>query len=373
MRINMFKLLPFLMVLLFCCQPGWAASDFPTVSADAAVLMDVNTGQVLYQKNAFKKRPPASTTKILTALLALEGGDLSQVVTVSKSAASTGESSIYLQAGENLTLEELIYGALIKSGNDACVAIAEQIAGTEENFVQLMNQKAKQLGALDSNFINCNGLPAEKHYSTAYDLAILTCYALKNPVFSAVVSTKEKVIRGPGWQRHLQNTNRLLDTYALADGVKTGTTNAAGPCLVASATKDNRRLVCVVLHSADRYGDSTALLEHGFNDFSYSQVLTKGETIGRIPVIDGLLPDVQAVVRDDLQVVVPNGNSDIIEKKIFLEQGLTAPIKKEQKVGRVDLYVDKVYVASTDIIAVEDVERLPDYVIYWRKFYKNAG
>ena len=373
MKINMFKLLPILLVLLFYCQPGWAASDFPKVSADAAVLMDVNTGQVLYQKNAFQKRPPASTTKIVTALLALEGGDLSQVVTVSKTAASTGESSIYLQAGESLTLEELIYGALLKSGNDACVAIAEQIAGTEENFVQLMNQKAKQLGALDSHFVNCNGLPAKEHYSTAYDLALLTCFALQNPVFRTVVSTKEKVIRGPGWQRQLQNTNRLLGTYALADGVKTGTTNAAGPCLVASATQDNRRLVSVVLHSADRFNDSISLLEHGFNDFCYSPVLTKGETIGRISVIDGVYPYVEAVVRDNMMAVVPNGGTDIIEKKIFLEQDLTAPLKKEQKVGRVDLYKDGVYIASTDLVTLEGVEKLPDHVIYWRKFYKKVG
>ena len=372
MKIYMFRL-SLLLVLIVYAQSGWAASNSPTVSADAAVLMDVNTGQVLYQKNAFKKRPPASTTKILTAFLALEGGDLKQVVTVSKRAASTGESSIYLQEGEKLTLEELIYGALLKSGNDACVAIAEQIAGTEENFVQLMNQKAKQLGALDSNFVNSNGLPAENHYSTAYDLAIITCYALQNPVFSTVVSTKDKVIRGPGWQRHLQTTNRLLNSYAFADGVKTGTTNAAGPCLVASATQDNRRLVSVVLNSTDRFGDSTALLEYGFNNFSYSQVLTKGQHICRIPVIDGVSPEVLAVAKDNIMAVLPNGHTDIVEKKIFMEQPLTAPLKKEQKVGRVDLYVDGVYIASTDLITLEGVERLPDYLLFLRKFYIDAG
>jgi D-alanyl-D-alanine carboxypeptidase (penicillin-binding protein 5/6) len=373
MKINMLRVLPFFLLLLnVYCLPVQAAYS-PPVAAESAVLMDVGSGQVLYQKNAFQRRPPASTTKILTALLALEGGDLGQVVTISKTAASTGESSIYLQAGENLTLEELIYGALLKSGNDSCVAIAEQIAGTEANFVQLMNEKAKQMGAMDSHFVNCNGLPAEGHYSTAYDLAKLTCYALQNPVFNTVVSTREKVIRGPGWQRHLQNTNQLLDTYTFADGVKTGTTNAAGPCLVASATRDNRRLVSVVLHSANRYGDSKSLLEYGFNNFSNNKVLTAGQVIGDIPVCDGFSPAVQAVSKGDLTVVIPNGRTDLIEKKIYLVDGLTAPVKKEQKIGRVDLYMDKVYIASTDLIASESIERLPAYLILWRKFYQNIG
>ncbi|MGB9826330.1 MAG: D-alanyl-D-alanine carboxypeptidase family protein, partial [Desulfofundulus sp.] len=213
-----------------------SGQDPPRVTADAAVLMDATTGQVLYAKNAHQPRPPASTTKILTALLAIEGGKLDQVVTVSPGAAAVGESSMHLFPGQHLTLEQLLYGALLRSGNDACVAIAEHIAGSEANFVLLMNQKARQLGARDSHFCNPHGLPARGHLSSAYDLALLTRYALKNPTFKSLVSTRYHGFSTPPWgEYHLHNTNRLLWSYQGADGVKTGTTSEAGMCLVASA------------------------------------------------------------------------------------------------------------------------------------------
>ncbi len=258
------------------CYPHMALSaenkpNAPTVTADAAVLMDACTGQILYDKNAGLRMPPASTTKIMTALLALEGGELGQVVTVSPEAASVGEASLELRAGEKLTLEELLYGAMLRSGNDACVAIAEHIAGTESNFVLLMNQKAKMIGANDTGFKNTNGLPAAGHYSTARDLAVITCYALKNPTFQKIVSTRGKLIGRQG-ERYLNNTNRLLWSYAWANGVKTGTTNEAGHCLVASARRGDTQLISVVLHSDDRWADSIKLLDYGFDSFDRALV-----------------------------------------------------------------------------------------------------
>lgn len=238
------------------------------LNAAAAILMDAGSGEVLWEKNAYKQRAPASTTKMITGILGLELGSPNEIVTVSDRAAAVGESTIHLDPGERLTLYELITGALVKSGNDACVAIAEHISGTEEQFIRLMNQKALLLGAENTHFVNTNGLPHQDHYSCAYDLALIAVYALQNPVFASVTRQKETAIhfQEPDVMMELRNTNKLLWSYPYADGVKTGTTTAAGKCLVASATKEGRQLVAVVLAAPDRFGDAQKLLEWGFKN-----------------------------------------------------------------------------------------------------------
>jgi len=239
----------------------------PYVSAHSAILIDSLTGDILYERDAYKQLPPASTTKVLTAITALDLASIDEISTVSEKADRVGESSIYLSKGNKLTLGELIEGALIRSGNDACVAIAEQTAGSLDEFIRLMNLKAASLGAFNSNFVNPHGLPDKNHYSTAYDLAVITRYAMNNPIFSKIVAQQYGVIeyKHPPKTQPVKNTNKLLWTYPLADGVKTGTTNAAGKCLIASATKDGRRLICVLLNAPDRFGDAYRLLEWGFN------------------------------------------------------------------------------------------------------------
>lgn len=347
-----------------CAESG--KSGVPSVNADAAALLDARTGQILYDKNARQRRPPASTTKIMTALLALEGGDLRQVVTVSPRAASVGEASLDLRAGEKLTLEELIYGALLRSGNDACVAIAEHIGGSESNFVLLMNQKAKILGAEDTSFKNTNGLPAAGHYTTARDLAVLTRFALANPTFQKIVSTRGKLI-GSQEERYLNNTNRLLWSYAWADGVKTGTTNEAGGCLVASATKDGRQLISVVLHSDNRWSDSIKLLDYGFEGFDYVRVLGEGEAFEVITVKEGVGPAIQAVASAELGVVIPRNRPEYLEKKVVIERDLTAPVRKGQQVGRVTVLAKGNVAGSVDLVSDRDIERLPAYRLLWKK------
>lgn len=337
----------------------------PSVNADAAVLLDVRTGQILYDKNARQKRPPASTTKIMTALLALEGGNLRQEVTISSTAASVGEASLELRAGEKLTLEELIYGALLRSGNDACVAIAEHIGGTESNFVLLMNQKAKILGAEDTSFKNTNGLPAVGHYTTARDLAVLTRFALSNPTFQKMVSTRGILI-GSQEERFLNNTNRLLWSYAWADGVKTGTTNEAGGCLVASATKKDRQLISVVLHSDNRWSDSIKLLDYGFEGFDYVRVLSEGESFEKITVKEGIGNEILAVASAELGAVIPKGRPEHLEKKVFIERDLTAPVLKGQPVGRVTVTVKGIFAGSVDLVSDRSIEKLPAYRLLWK-------
>lgn len=256
----------FSLLLLFqVLNPGTVYS-IPKVNAPSAILLDGKTGEVIYEKNAHEQRPPASTTKILTALLAIECGDLDTVVQVSSNAASVGEASINLAPGDKLKLEELLHGALMKSGNDACVAISETIAPSEEEFVGLMNLKAKILGAENTNFCNTNGLPHRDHLTTAYDLAVITKYALDNSIFSQIVGKKFYTMdwEEPSKKKQLKNTNQLLWTYSWATGVKTGTTVKAGKCLVASAENNGNEMIVVVLHSSDRFGDARRLLEYGF-------------------------------------------------------------------------------------------------------------
>lgn len=332
----------------------------PSITADAAVLMDAGTGQVLYGKNLHQPRPIASTTKIMTALLALEGGDLKTVATVSQHAAAVGESSIHLEAGEKLSLEQLLYGALVRSGNDACVAIAEQIAGSEQNFVRLMNEKAFLLGAENTNFCNTNGLPAAEHKSTAYDLAVLARYAINNPVFNKIVCTRGIVLSGPdARERHLSNTNQLLWSYEGADGIKTGTTNAAGQCLVASATRGERRLISVVLHSDNRYKDSISLLNYGFANYESIPVVNQGEAYSRVDVKEGVTESVPLVSDRDISVSVPRNEQGTLEKTIHISTGITAPVNRGAFVGKLIIMVDKKPVARAKLLTSRPVDRLP--------------
>lgn len=330
-----------------------------SVSADAAILMDARTGQVLYAKNPFKKRPPASTTKVLTALLAIEAGRPDEAVTVSRQAAYTEGSSMYLSVGQTVTMSDLLYGALLNSGNDACAAMAEHIAGSTENFAVLMNMKALALGAVNSRFANPHGLPDKDHYSCAYDLALIARRALANPTFAEIVSTKDKTIDIPGqdWDKKLRNTNRLLWRYLWAEGVKTGTTNAAGPCLISSASKDNRQLVAVVLNSGNRWGDSVKMFEYGFNRFEYQQVAVAGTEFGKYRVYKGSSEEMPVVYSTDLGILVPVGDPGALEKRVSIQGCPEAPVRKGMVIGSVSYLVNHCYVGKTDLVSALDIKR----------------
>ncbi|WP_245684751.1 D-alanyl-D-alanine carboxypeptidase family protein [Orenia metallireducens] len=310
---------------------------YPQVSAQAAILIDVETGQILYKKNIHERRAPASTTKIMTGILAIENGNLSDKVTASKRAAYEGGSSIYLVPDETLTLEEMVYGLLLKSGNDAAVAIAEHIGGSVENFANLMNLKAREVGALHTTFKNPNGLPQEGHLTTAYDLAQIARYALQNPLFAKIVSTQKKRIEWPGhsWDRILTNTNKLLTRSDIVNGVKTGYTRAAGRCLVSSATKDGQQLVSVVLKSGAMWNESLALLNYGFNHYRKVEVIAKGEEIHQISIDE---QDVKLKSAKEFNYVLPKGTSTKIKKVINVKDDITLPIKKGEKLGNIALY-----------------------------------
>ena len=248
---------------------GVKSRSMPEITAEAAVMIDLDTGEVLYGKNEFQERPVASLTKVMTGYLLVKQHKkescFADVVTISKTAADTGESSLNLKEEDQLTVENLLYGALLKSANDACVALAEHVSGSEHTFVENMNLQACLLGCANTHFENTNGLPGENHYSSAYDLALITRAAMQEVIFAKIVQTQQHTVTWQdGRQLVVHNTNRLLREYPGAIGVKTGTTNAAGQCLIAVAEKAGKSFVVVVLKSKNRFYDATVLLDYGF-------------------------------------------------------------------------------------------------------------
>lgn len=332
-----------------------------SVSADAAVLMEARTGAILFGKNEHVRRPPASTTKILTAIVALEHGDLNAVVEIPREATRVGGSQIWLEAGEKLTLRDLLYGLLLKSGNDAAVAIAYHISGGVEAFCRLMNQRAQELGAMNTVFSNPHGLPEKTrpHYSSAYDLALMARRGLQIPVFQEMVRTKyEQIPWGEhNWSRSLANTNRLLWYFGGADGVKTGTTSAAGNCLVASATRDGFQLIAVVLHSDNRWQDAAKLLEYGFTHFRPRLVYPAGAVVAQVEVRGGAKKEVGLVLRSDLAVVVPEKMWDQIQVRICAPEYLVAPFWSGEEVGTVEVLLGDSVLAAGVLTTQEPVGR----------------
>lgn len=271
-------LLVFLLLMLQFSAAAIAAPAeievVPAVTAEAAVVMNLDTGEVLYGKKEHERRPPASLTKVMTGYLLVKQMDLQKPVTVSEQAARTGESSLNLKTGDVLTVENLLHGALMKSANDACVALAEDMAGSEEQFAQWMNLQACLLGCSNTWFVNASGLPAEQHYSSAYDLAVMTRAAMQEDAFADIVQTQQYRVTWMDNRKLLvRNTNRLLREYPGAIGVKTGTTSEAGQCLIAVAEKEGKRIVVVVLKSRNRFYDAVQLLDYGLSAGPKSGIL----------------------------------------------------------------------------------------------------
>ena len=340
----------------------------PRINAGAAILVEAVSGMILYAKNEHMRRSPASTTKIMTAIVTLEKGNPHDVVTVSPKAARTGGSSLWLKAGEKIVLAELLEGVMLRSANDGSVALAEHIGGSEQNFAKLMNVKAREIGAINTNFCNAHGLTAPNHYSSAYDLALMTRYGFGLPEFVRIVGTREEAVE---WYqgaktRPVRNTNRLLWSFAGADGVKTGTTNRAGYCLVASATRDGRRFIAVVLNSPDRWGEAARLLEYGFNNFTL-KLLAKAETPAvKVAVPQGYPGEVALYPRRDLMVVLPKGKEREGQCRVHLDPAaLLLPVKAGATVGRLSFYFQGQEVDWVELYPRERIVR--DY--WWRRIW----
>lgn len=269
---------------LFASLPAMLASAEPPrlhTSAKAAALIDVESGRILYHVNGDIRMRIASLTKIMTAIVAIEHGTLSDKVKVSKRAFGKEGSSLYLKLGEEMSLQDMLYGMMLQSGNDAATAVAEHVGGSEEGFVLMMNRKAELLGLEQTHFKNPHGLDEDDHYSTANDLAKLTAYALKNPVFRSIVKTEVKTAPNPNdsWDYKWRNKNKMLHMYEGADGVKTGYTKKALRCLVSSATRGGQQLAAVTLNDGDDWNDHRKMLDYGFEHFPLKDVVRKGQDI----------------------------------------------------------------------------------------------
>lgn len=305
-------------------------SGLPKISdsASASILMDQNSGRILYGKNIHQKRRIASITKVMTAILAIESGKMNEMVKISGNAFGTEGSSLYLKKGEKVKLSDLVYGLMLRSGNDAAVAIAEKVAGSKQGFVALMNKKAHELGMMDTNFANPHGLDdSNDHYSSAYDMAILTSYAMKNPTFQKIFKTKYHTApqEGEKWDRKWKNKNKLLFRYDYSTGGKTGYTKKARRTLISTASKDGLDLVVVTLNDGDDWRDHMNLFNWGFNNFEPTTIVKKGKITG---IKDSFYKN-HLYARRDLTLPLTKYEKDELETSIKL---LTPPKKGEWKV-----------------------------------------
>lgn len=337
------------------------------LTAQAAVLIDADTGQVLVSKNAEKREEPASTTKILTALVALQHGNLQDVVTVSKNDWGLEGSSAYLEAGEQQTLENMLYALMLPSGNDAAAAIAEHIGGSIAGFAQMMNATAVAVGATGSHFVNPHGLPDRNHYTTPLDLARITRVAMQNPEFARIVATKSFELPGGHQERLFYNHNKLLWRYEGATGVKTGYTDAAGHTLVASAQRGDRRLIAVLMDDQREasWTDAEKLLDYGFSLSDPTPVVQPQQAVANLPVNAGSQKTVPVVATQELKLFLAPGEVQRLERRVDLPSVLSAPVTAGQKVGRMDFVENGKVLGTVDLAVGTDVP--VQAVSIWRR------
>lgn len=320
-----------------------------STSATAAILVDADSGRVLYEQNADQKMRIASTTKLLTALVAIEQGNLTDTVTVSREAACTEGSAMYLKEGETLTLETLLYGLLLCSGNDAAVAIAQHVGGSTERFVKQMNEKARALAMDASSFANPNGLDDEKHYSTARDMAKLARAAMENTTLMRIASTKTITIGG----RTMHNHNKLLSWVDGCLGLKTGYTKAAGRTLVSCVERGGQRLIVVTLQDGNDWADHQALYEYGFSAYPNQVCAVRGKRLAEAPVVGGVSTGVSLIAGQGFCWPVADGES--LTTEICLDGPLTAPVSAGTTVGAAVFRLDGTEVGRVSLIVCQSV------------------
>ena len=350
--------------IVLCASLAGAAcaAQAPGCSARSAILVDAQTGRVLYEKNADERSLIASTTKIMTGLLVCEEENLDREVTVPAEAVGVEGSSMYLKVKERVTLRDLLYGMMLHSGNDAAVALAIVTHGSVEAFAARMNERAQALGLHDTHFMNPNGLDEENHYSTARDLARLACAAMENEQFRSVVSGKSAMAAG----RSLTNHNKLLWRVEGADGIKTGYTKKAGRILVGSACRDGRRLICVTIRDADDWRDQQALLEYGFSAFRRETVLSEGEIVGSVPVIGSKTQRVSLLAGQTVTCCLAEGQT--VQTVLHAPQFVYAPVLPGQA-GWIAVLVDGVCVRTIPALIAQTAEEDRPARGFWKQIF----
>lgn len=379
-------------IVTLCVSGPALAAEKPTTNtselapnAKSAILIEMNTGSVIYEKNKDEQLSPASMTKIMTMLLIMEALDKKQItmdekVRTSEYAASMGGSQIFLEPGEEMTVEQLLRGIAIGSGNDASVAMAEKLAGSEEEFVKLMNKKVKELGLKDTKFQNATGLPVKDHYSTAHDMSVMARELLKHEEITKFTSLYESYLRENTDKKFwLVNTNRLVKFYPGVDGLKTGFTHEAKYCLTATAKKDNMRVIAVVFGAAnpkERNAQVTQMLDYAFAKYQSRLIYKKDMPLAMLTLEKGQKKKVSLVTSEPVSLLSKKGEEKLnIRPKIILNKDVQAPVTKGEQLGKVQMLLGDKVVSETPLIASEDVKRATWFDLYKRSFgmFTHAG
>lgn len=387
MKILYEKLLCFLVALIIAAYgnliPVYADGDM-TLDCKSALLMDYGTGKILYEQNSHEKLAPASVTKVMTMLLAIEALDSGKIsydekVTISAQASSKNNKGtmLLLEAGEVRTVKELLYGIAVESANDACIAMAEHIAGSEEEFVSLMNKRAKELGGTDTNFVNPNGLPADGHVTSAHDLALISRELMKHPGIFEFISKYMVTIyvgKDNDVKRELVNKNKMVRFYNDVDGIKTGWTEAAGYCISLTAKRGNLRLISVVMGAPKvdvRNREARKLIDYGFANYSSYIVAKKGDKQQEVVVSKGSFKTVNAVTEDDISLLLKKGEEKNISKTFALPESVKAPLQKGQKLGELVITINDKEAGRYNLVCDSDVYKssfmnnLKNSIRYW--------
>ena len=343
----------------------------PEISAEYACVMEKATGSIIYEYNGYQRHSMASTTKIMTAILALDTTNPEELVTISRNADLTEGSSAYIKSAEKIKMIDLLYGLMLNSGNDAAVAIAEYIAGTEKEFAVMMTKKAKELGAADTAFANASGLDEENHYTTAADLAKITRYALNNDTFRQIVSSTSKTSNYSGGTLYFHNHNKMLKMYEGCTGVKTGFTKKTGRCLVSSAMRDGIELICVTLRAPDDWNDHKKLLDFGFENVTIDNILDSKKILKYVKTPDGV--KIPALVSKDIYIPVIKNNKKNIEVLMHTVEEINSSIPYGEKIGECEIFVNSTLYATEDIISgeeyIEPTTMLDTFLNFWRKIF----
>lgn len=371
------KILAIMLIFLFCLQSfAYAVS----VTAESAILVEVSTGRIIFEKNSTKQMYPASTTKMMTAILVIENCDLQETVTVSETALQnipTGYVTCDLSVGEEISVNDLLYALMVPSANDAAYVLAEHVAGSVDSFADMMNNKAREIGCTNTHFVNPNGIHDSKHYSTAYDLYLIAKYCMQNETFRNIVSTKEYTL--PATNKHeaadrsFTTTNDLLNPdktnyYKTAIGIKTGHTSMAGHCLVSESSREGLDFISVVLNSETdnkRFQDSVKLFDYGYDNYTLTKVKEKNQLIETIEVENATKETMHLDLLIDEEITVINNKSitmDQIIPEIKLNEEISAPITAGTVLGTIKYKVDDIEY-SANLIAKNDVLEKPDYSI----------
>lgn len=376
------RILAIMLIFLFCLQylTFSKAANSVSITAESAILVEVSTGRIIYEKNSIKQMYPASTTKIMTAILVIENCDLQEMVTVSETALQnipSGYVTCNLSVGEEISVNDLLYALMLPSANDAAFVLAEHVAGSVEAFADMMNNKALEIGCTNTHFVNPNGIHDSKHYSTAYDLYLIAKYCMQNETFRNIVSTKEYTL--PATNKHdaadrsFENTNDLLkpektNYYKTATGIKTGHTSMAGYCLVSESSREGLDFISVVLNSETdnkRFSDSVKLFDYGYDNYTLTKVKEKNQLIETIEVKNATKETMHLDLLVDKEITVINNKSitmDQIIPEINLNENISAPITAGAVLGTIKYKVDDIEY-SANLIAKNDVIERADYSI----------